>query len=79
MSKKIALVILFILLIVSILFPGVSKNEAIKVLNSNERITQQHTDGTVKENDIQVFIPLPLGRLVSTYEGLWFIAFWEAR
>jgi hypothetical protein len=79
MKKKNKLIILIaiVFLVAATFYPGRSKQSAVKVLNSNDWIVSQHIDSQVKEDDITSFINLPFGVLVTTYEGNWFITFWD--
>ncbi|MEK9182261.1 MAG: hypothetical protein AAB781_01580 [Patescibacteria group bacterium] len=74
--KKLIIVIIFFILLASIFYPGLEKEKILSVLNSTDWVAKQHIDSKIFEQDLMSVIPAPLGSLVSTYEGAWYITFW---
>ena len=74
-TTKVLLVLIALLVLLTV-FPGVSKEKAVRVLNSAPYIARQHMDEKVLEGDVHI-LPVPFGAMVSTYEGFWFVSSWQ--
>ena len=74
--KKLIIVIIISVLIVSVFYPGLEKEKVLSVLNSTDFVAKQHANSKILEQDLMYMIPMPFGSLVSTYEGVWYVTFW---
>ena len=74
--KKLIIVIIISVLIVSVFYPGLEKEKVLSILNSTDWVAKQHFNSKILEQDLIDMIPMPFGSLVSTYEGVWYVTFW---
>lgn len=71
----IASIVLVTMLVIFTFYPGLKREKALVALNATPWIAEQHVDSKVLDQDLYI-TPVPLGALVSTYEGMWYITFW---
>ncbi len=76
----IALLVVLVLIITGILTraPWLKDEEVRNIVRSNKNFQEQHPAGSEQTNpEIYVF-KIPFGRWVTTYEGGWFVWFWQS-
>lgn len=75
---KIILIVLgFVLVGILIWSPWLQDDEVKNIVRSNKNFQSQHPAGSDRVNpEIHVF-KIPFGRWATTYEGGWFVWFWE--
>ena len=74
--KKLIIVIILSILLVSTFYPRLEKEKVLSVLNSTDWVAKQHVNSKILEQDLMFMIPVPFGSFVSTYEGSWYVTFW---
>ena len=74
--KKLIIVIILSILLVSTFYPWLEKEKVLSVLNSTDWVAKQHINSKILEQDLIDMIPVPFGYLVPTYEGIWYVTFW---
>lgn len=78
-TKIIVVSTVLILLVGSILIfaPWLPDERVREIVRTNKNFQQQHPEGSDQANPEMYILKIPLGRFVTTYEGGWFVWFWQ--
>lgn len=57
--------------------PWLRDKEVRSIVRSNKNFREQHPAGSDRANPELHVLKIPFGRFVTTYEGGWFVWFWQ--
>ena len=71
-------IILVIIALITMYSPWLTDNEVRQIVRNNPNFVQNHEKINHEISDNQIHIThIPFGRWVTTFEGGWFVGFWN--